>query len=124
MSAKDQHSEPPVSLRERVTQALDGTITMTKRALLYTLSFILLFFVTLTGLSPFWVRRALMLNTNVVWLPPNDPENKMSWVVHNKEQCDALLKTKCQELQQGSAQALPQPQPPTPKSKWARRPRR
>jgi hypothetical protein len=118
MSAKDQHSEPPVSLRERVTEALDGTITITKRVVAFSLIFILLFVGTLSAFSPFWVRRLLRLHTDVVWLP-YDPQKKMSWAVHNEAQCAALVKN-CQEFQQGGASS----QQSTPRRRGTKRQRR
>jgi len=92
---------------ERVSEYLDGKITITKGVVAISLIFILFLFGALSGFSPFWLRRLLRLNTNVVWIP-DDPENKQRWALHSVAQDEALFHMKCAELQERGGATLPE----------------
>jgi hypothetical protein len=109
-----------VDLRERMAEKLDGKITMTKRVLAFSFIFILLLFGSLSGVSPFWLRRLLRLNTNVVWIP-DDPENKQRWALHSVAQDEALFHMKCAELQERGVILPPKA---APRRRGTRRPKR
>ncbi len=103
-------------LRQRLGEKLDDTITMTTRSLALSIASVLLFFTLLSGVSPFWLRRLVGVESRVVFLP-DDPDNRMGWAVHS----EALEEKLRQKLQ---AEGVAAPEPVTPAERRVRRKRR
>ncbi len=63
-----------IEFRERVSKKLDGTITMSKRVVVCSLLFILLFFASLSGIRPFWLLNLIGVESRIV--PKPAPQRK------------------------------------------------
>ncbi len=99
-----------------LVEKLDDTITMTTRSLALWAISVLFFFTLLSGVSPFWLRRLVGVESRVVWLPDN-PDNRMRWAVHSETQ-EEKFEMRRQALQDGGVAA---PEPVTPTERRVRR---
>jgi len=106
--------------RQRLVEKLDDTITMSTRSLALSIASVLLFFTLLSGVSPFWLRRLIGVESRVVFLP-DDPDNRMRWAVHSEALEEKLVEMRRQELQDEGVAA---PKPVTPTERRVRRKRR
>ncbi len=105
--------------RQRLVEKLDDKISITTRSLALSIASVLLFFTLLSGVSPFWLRRLIGVESRVVFLP-EDPDNRMGWAVHSEAYEEKLFE-RCRELQDEGVAA---PKPVTPTERRVRRKRR